>query len=111
MTPSAAIAASGRSVASWKTPFDDPIPLPNGRQLVTLEDAAAYIRKLPRAKHRLPPWQTAGIHLIRAAEKGGGWLMLARIAMSQAIHHGEPPPPAPAPRKKPARKATIITGR
>jgi hypothetical protein len=25
----------------WKRPFDDPIPLPRGRQLVTLEDAAA----------------------------------------------------------------------
>jgi hypothetical protein len=30
-------AISGRG---WKRPFDDPIPLPRGRQLVTLEDAA-----------------------------------------------------------------------
>ena len=30
----------------WKRPFDDPIPLP--RQLVTLEDAANYIQKLPK---------------------------------------------------------------
>jgi hypothetical protein len=26
-------------------PFDDPIPLPKGRQLVTLKDAADYIMK------------------------------------------------------------------
>jgi hypothetical protein len=26
----------------WKHPFDDPIPLPRGRELVTLEDAASY---------------------------------------------------------------------
>jgi hypothetical protein len=30
-------AISGRG---WKRPFDDPIPLPRGRQLVILEDAA-----------------------------------------------------------------------
>jgi hypothetical protein len=31
--------------------FDEPIPLPRGRQLVTLEDAGNYITKLPKAKH------------------------------------------------------------
>jgi hypothetical protein len=35
----------------WKTRFDDPIPLPRGRQLVTLEDAGTYITKLPKAEH------------------------------------------------------------
>jgi hypothetical protein len=35
---------------SWSTPFEDPIPLPNGRQLVTLEDAATYITGLPKAE-------------------------------------------------------------
>jgi hypothetical protein len=30
--------------------FDDPISLPRGRQLVTLEDAAGYIMKLPKAE-------------------------------------------------------------
>jgi hypothetical protein len=27
----------------WQRRFDDPIPLPRGRQLVTLEDAGNYI--------------------------------------------------------------------
>jgi hypothetical protein len=43
----------------WKRPFDDPIPLPRGRQLVTLEDAAKYIQKLPMAEQNLPEWQAA----------------------------------------------------
>jgi hypothetical protein len=29
-----------RKATGWKRPFDDPIPLPRGRQLVTLKDAA-----------------------------------------------------------------------
>jgi hypothetical protein len=33
----------------WKRTFDDPIPLPDGRELVTLKDAGAYITKLPKA--------------------------------------------------------------
>jgi hypothetical protein len=31
----------------WSTPFEDPIPLPRGRRLVTLEDAGT----LPKAEH------------------------------------------------------------
>jgi hypothetical protein len=34
----------------WAREFDDPIPLPRGRQLVMLEDAADYILKLPKAE-------------------------------------------------------------
>ena len=33
----------------WSRRFDDPIPLPPGRQLVTPRDAALYITKLPKA--------------------------------------------------------------
>ena len=40
-------------------PFDDPIPLPRGRQIVTLIDAASYIMKLPKAEQKLEEWQTA----------------------------------------------------
>jgi hypothetical protein len=34
----------------WQRRFEDPIPLPRGRQLVTLKDAADYIMKLPKAE-------------------------------------------------------------
>ena len=39
--------------------FDDPIPLPDGRVLVTLRDAATYITGLPKKEAALPEWQTA----------------------------------------------------
>jgi hypothetical protein len=44
---------------SWSRAFEDPIPLPNGRELITIEDAAKYIQKLPKAEHDLPVWQAA----------------------------------------------------
>jgi hypothetical protein len=40
----------------WKRQFEDPIPLPRGRQLVTLEDAGTYITKVPKAEHEAPEW-------------------------------------------------------
>ncbi len=43
----------------WKRRFDEPIPLPRGRQLVTLEDAGTYITKLPKAEHEAAEWQAA----------------------------------------------------
>ena len=61
----------------WKRQFDDPIPLTRGRQLVTLEDAAAYIMKLSKAEQDLPEWQTATGCLIGAAE-GRDFMMHAR---------------------------------
>jgi hypothetical protein len=41
----------------WRRRFDDPIPLPRGRQLVALEDAGNYIIKLPMAGHEAAEWQ------------------------------------------------------
>jgi hypothetical protein len=41
----------------WKRAFEDPIPLPQGRYLATLEDAGNYIMKLPRAVHEAAEWQ------------------------------------------------------
>jgi hypothetical protein len=36
----------------WMQPFDDPISLSRGRQLVTLKDAGTYITKLAKAEHK-----------------------------------------------------------
>src|SRR5467141_4765113 len=55
----------------WKRRFDDPIPLPRGRQLVTLEDAGRYITKLPKAEHGTAEWQAAMEALILVATSGG----------------------------------------
>jgi hypothetical protein len=64
----------------WSAPFDAPIILPNGRKLITLKDAGAYITKLPKAEHDAPEWQAAMEALILVAEKGGP-TMFARIGM------------------------------
>jgi hypothetical protein len=70
----------------WATPFDDPITLPGGRKLTTLQQAADHVMALPEDVQHEPRWQTAVEHLINAAEIGGGWLMFARIAMLRALH-------------------------
>jgi len=67
---------------------NSPIVLSDGRQLVTLWDAATYITKLPKAEQNLEIWQIAVEHLIRGAETGGAWLMLARIGVLKAVHRG-----------------------
>ena len=69
----------------WSTPFDDPIPLPRGKSLRTLQQAADYIMQLTEAAQRETHWQVAIENLINAAETGGGWLMFARIGMMRAL--------------------------
>jgi hypothetical protein len=73
------------AATGWKRPFDDPIPLPDGGQLITLKDAAAYIMKLPKAEQDLEEWQTAVACLIGAAE-GRDFLMHARIGVMTALN-------------------------
>jgi hypothetical protein len=55
----------GRPIAvSWSQEFDDPIPLPRGDQLITLQDAANYI----------------------GAAEGRAFLMHARVGMMRALN-------------------------
>jgi hypothetical protein len=70
----------------WSTPFDDPIPLRNGRRLRTLQQAADYVMRLPEDEQREARWQVAIENLINAAEIGGGWVMFARIGMLRALN-------------------------
>jgi len=65
---------------SWSRRFDDPIPLPRGRQLVTLEDAGTYITRLPKAEHEAAEWQAAMQALMLVAASGGP-TMFARIGI------------------------------
>ena len=69
----------------WNRPFDDPIPLPKGRHLVTLKDAATYIIKLPKSEHTAPEWQAAMEALILVATLGGP-TMFARIGVMRALN-------------------------
>jgi hypothetical protein len=69
----------------WKRKFEDPIPLPRGRQLVTLQDAGNYITKLPKAEHEATEWQAAMEALILVATPGGP-TMFARIGVMKALN-------------------------
>jgi hypothetical protein len=42
---------------SWSREFDDPIPSPRDRRLVTLQDAGNFITKLPKAEHEAAGWK------------------------------------------------------
>jgi len=57
----------------WSREFDDPIPLPNGRQLVTLKDAADYIMKLPKAEQGLEGRFTCSVCGHRGADIRRDW--------------------------------------
>jgi hypothetical protein len=46
-------------MAGWKRAFEEPIPLPRGRRLVTLRDAGHYILNLPESEHTAPERQAA----------------------------------------------------
>jgi hypothetical protein len=70
---------------SWDQPFFDPIELSNGKQLVTLRDAATYITKLPKAEHDAVEWQAAMEALLLVAESGGP-TMFARIGVMRALN-------------------------
>jgi hypothetical protein len=57
---------SSQKASGWKRAFDDPIPLPSGRKLVTLLDAATYATKLP--KKELPCVEARRSLIARAAQ-------------------------------------------
>jgi len=66
----------------WQRKFEDPVPLPNGRQLVT--DAADYIMKLPKEESYLPEWQTV-IEVLMLVSRSGP-TMMARIGVMKALN-------------------------
>jgi hypothetical protein len=70
---------------SWSREFDDSIPLPRGRHLVTLEDAGNYITKLPKGEHEAAEWQAAMEALILVATSGGP-TMFAHIGIMRALN-------------------------
>jgi len=62
-----------------------PVPLPGGRQLVTLEDAGAYITDLPKAEQQLDQWLTAVEALLLVVDHNGP-TMTARIGVMRALN-------------------------
>ena len=72
----------------WQRAFEDPIPLSDGRTLLTLRDAADYVTELPKNESDLPEWQIA-IEALMLVSRGGP-TMLARIAVMKALRRNEP---------------------
>jgi hypothetical protein len=75
---------------SWDLKFPEPIPVPEGKPLVTLRDAGAYITALPLKVHDAKAWQTAMECLLLVADKAGP-PEFARLAMVQALFPKPPP--------------------
>ena len=73
----------------WQRRFNEPIPLPKGKKLVTLRDAALYVTKLPQAEHDAEEWQTAMEALLPVAESDGPTIF-ARIGMMRALNRRKP---------------------
>ncbi|MGM4929500.1 hypothetical protein [Tardiphaga sp. 619_E2_N8_5] len=74
----------------WSTRFPDPIALPAGCKLATLQDAGEYITRLPKQTHDAPPWQNAMHVLIQAAEYDAP-IEFACLGMLQALFPGGTP--------------------
>jgi len=91
---------------SWSIKFDVPIVLDDGRELITLREAAEYVTALRKKEQAKPHWQTIAGELMMAAERRG-IVMLVEIAMRQALAHGKPEIPR-ARRKKVVKKYKVI---
>jgi hypothetical protein len=72
-------------MADWTRKFDEPIPVPKGRRLVTLRDAGDYIAKLPKAKYLTAEWQVAMFALMLVVDLNGP-TMMARIGIMRALN-------------------------
>jgi hypothetical protein len=70
---------------SFSSPLDDPIPVPKGKPLLTLKDAADYITKLPETDQHHPAWHAAVEALTLVAETNGP-TMFAPIGIMRALN-------------------------
>lgn len=76
----------------WSTRFRPPIDLPDGKRLVTLDDARAFIFTLNKAAQESKEWQNAVFFLLKAADPpcSGPWIDFARIGMMQGLLRNVP---------------------
>jgi hypothetical protein len=69
---------------SWERCFNEPILLPNGGKLATLQDARAFITAFPKSEHNTKEWIDAMHFLTEAADRKGA-LTFARIGVLRAL--------------------------
>ena len=70
---------------TWNARFSEPIELPDGQFIHTLQDAGAYVSRLPDGIYRTEEWRVATHLLIEAAEETQP-VELARFAMIIALN-------------------------
>jgi hypothetical protein len=90
----------------WSARFDEPIILPDGRQLQTLRGAATYITGCRRRSTLPKHWQTGMEVLLLVAEHDGPEMM-ARIGMMRALDR-RGAKATPAPQRKRVKAFRII---
>ena len=78
---------TGQTACGIRSSFEDPIPLPYGRVLITLCDTGDHIANLPK-ETGLPEWQTAIEALMLVIEQSGP-TMFARIGVMRALNRGQ----------------------
>jgi hypothetical protein len=93
---------------SWSLEFDEPIVLANCQSLRTLRDAGDYVAALSKKEANLSHWQVAASCLLSACDKGGDLVVMARIAMVQALQASKPQPKQP-PRWKRTKQYRIVS--
>jgi hypothetical protein len=71
------------------------IELPDGRRLETLADCRAFILALPMSQQAR--WEGVAAQLLRAAEHGGPFCFIARVAFGRALHGVSGVGPIPEP--------------
>jgi hypothetical protein len=77
-------------VKGWKRRFDEPIDLPEGGRIATLQEAIAYLaNSIPVTEHSMKEVQAAA-HCITDAAENDGPMLFARIGMMQAIYRHQP---------------------
>ncbi len=65
--------------ANWKRRFDEPIVLPDGKLLITLRDAIAWLAKeIPKSEQGLKQVQAAA-HCVTEAAENDGPMMFAQM--------------------------------
>jgi hypothetical protein len=69
----------------WSREFDEPIPLPKGKALFTLRDAAEFIAALLETESKAPAWQAAMAALLAVVDHNGP-TMFARIGVMRALN-------------------------
>ncbi len=70
---------------SWERCFNEPIFLPNGNKLATLQDARDFITAFPKSEHNTKEWLEA-MHFLTEAADHMGALTFARIGVLRALN-------------------------